>query len=178
MAQAAFVWRFLDSVPQQFPYTFRPITPCSTARNDVGAGQHRCHPVSPEMTILRPATLVISTAAKQSGEIPRSNGARPIVTGDFSTQCLSSSPYTFRPITPCSSARNDGGAIQRRCHPVSSEMTILRPAAIVISTAAKQSGEIPRPNGARHMVAGDFSTQCLNSPIHIPSHNSMQPRSK
>ena len=168
MAQAAFVWRFLDSVPQQFPYTFRPITPCSTARNDVGAIQHRCHPVSSEMTILRPATLVISTAAKQSGEIPRSNGARPIVTGDFSTQCLNSPPYAFRPITPCSTARNDGGAIQRRCHPVSSEMTILRPASIVISTAAKQSGEIPRSNGTSRFCLEISRLRASAVPLRIP----------
>ena len=51
---------------------------------------------------------------------------------------------------------------QHLCHSVSSSNACTQPAAPVISTGTKWSGEISLRNGTSCIVAGDFSTQSIN----------------
>ena len=60
---------------------------------------------------------------------------------------------------------------QHLCHSVSSSNACTQPAAPVISTGTKWSGEISLRNGTSCIVAGDFSTQSINGTQTICRQN-------
>jgi len=66
---------------------------------------------------------------------------------------------------------------QHLCHSVSSSNACTQPAAPVISTGKKWSGEISLRNGTSNIVAGDFWAQSINRKKTLTANTAVQPRS-
>ncbi len=114
-----------------------------------------------------PASPVISTAAKRSGEISRRKAARPMVTGDLSALRFIrvQSPYhPYRRVPPLEMTVL-AGCIQS----FSGSNYPKRYPAPVISTEAKRSGEISLRSVTSSIMAGDLSALRFISP-QSPCH--------